>query len=144
MSNYFDCKVSYEKVMENGLEKKVVEHYLVFALSFTEAESKIVEEMQPRIRGEFSVPSIHRMNLAEFFLNELGDRYYQAKLNFISLDEKSGAEKKKAVQMLVQACDIKDALSFLEAGMMDSMTDYTVVSIKESPILDFFMRKNED
>jgi len=144
MSNYFDCKVSYEKVMENGLEKKVVEHYLVFAFSFTEAEAKIVEEMKTRIRGDFSVPSIRRMNLAEFFLNELGDRYYQAKVNFISLDEKSGSEKRKAVQMLVQACDIKEALSLLETGMKDSMTDYSVISIKESQILDFFMRKDED
>jgi hypothetical protein len=89
--NWFECKISYEKMMENGVQKKVTEPYLVDALSFTEAEARIIEEMQPYISGEFVVSDIKRARIAELFANENGDRYYKFKVFFISLDEKSGA-----------------------------------------------------
>ena len=100
MHNWFECKVSYEKMLENGMQKKVTEPYLVDALSFTEAESRIIEEIRPYITGEFTVTDIKRARISELFFNENGDRYYKFKIYFITLDEKSGAEKKTAAQML--------------------------------------------
>jgi len=136
--NWFECKISYEKMMENGIQKKVTEPYLVDALSFTEAEARIIEEMKPFVSGEFIVADIKRARIAELFFNENGDRYYKIKVFFITLDEMSGAENKTAVQMLVQASDIKDAISVLETGMKGTLTDYSIASISETLIMDVF------
>jgi len=136
--NWFECKISYEKMMENGVQKKVTEPYLVDALSFTEAEARIIEEMKPFISGEFIVADIKRARLAELFFNENGDRYYKFKILFITLDEKSGVEKKTAAQMLAQASDIKDAISVLENGMKGTMDDYEIASVSETMIMDVF------
>ena len=67
MHTWFECKIRYEKVMENGMQKKVTEPYLVDALSFTEAEARIIEEMTPFISGEFTVSDIKRANYSELF-----------------------------------------------------------------------------
>ena len=107
MHNWFECKVSYEKMLENGMQKKVTEPYLVDALSFTEAEARIIEEIRPFITGEFTVTDIKRARLSELFFNENGDRFYKIKVYFITLDEKSGAEKKTAATMLAQASNLK-------------------------------------
>jgi len=136
--NWFECKVSYEKMMENGVQKRVTEPYLVDALSFTEAEARIIEEMKPFISGEFNVLDIKRARIAELFFNEKGDRYYKFKVFFISLDEISGAEKKTAVQMLAQATDIKEAITVLEAGMKGTLADYIIASVTETLIMDVF------
>ncbi|GBU06816.1 hypothetical protein AwDysgo_01470 [Bacteroidales bacterium] len=138
MNNWFECKISYEKMMENGFPKKVTEPYLVDALSFTEAEARIIEEIKPYISGEFTVTDIKRARLAELFFNENGDRYYRIKVYFITLDEKSGAEKKTAVQMLAQACDLKEAIEVLEAGMKGTMSDYVIASVTETMLMDVF------
>jgi len=136
--NWFECKVSYEKMMENGIQKKVTEPYLVDALSFTEAEARITEEIKPYISGEFTITDIKRARLAELFFNPTGDRYYRLKVNFITLDEKSGAEKKTAAQMLAQASDIKEAIAVLEEGMKGTMADYVIASVTETMIMDVF------
>jgi hypothetical protein len=136
--NWFECKVSYEKMMENGVQKKVTEPYLVDALSFTEAEARIIEEMKPYISGEFTVTDIKRARLNELFFNETGDRYYKIKVFYITLDEKSGAEKKTSVQMLAQASDLKEAISVLEDGMKGGMADYVIASVSETMIMDVF------
>jgi len=136
--NWFECKISYEKMMENGVQKRVTEPYLVDALSFTEAEARIIEEMKPYISGEFTVVDIKRARIAELFFNDNGDRYFRFKVFFISLDEVSGAEKKTAAQMLAQASDIKDAISVLENGMKGTLADYVIASVSETSIMDVF------
>lgn len=138
MHNWFECKVSYEKMMENGMQKKVTEPYLVDALSFTEAEARIIEEITPFITGEFTVTDIKRAKLSELFFNENGDRFYKIKIFFITLDEKSGAEKKTAAQMLAQACTLKEAIAVLEEGMKGTLADYTIASVAETPLIDVF------
>lgn len=138
MHNWFECKVSYEKVLENGMQKKVTEPYLVDALSFTEAEARIIEEMKPYITGEFTITDIKRARYSELFFNDNGDRYFKGKIYFITLDEKSGSEKKTAVQMLAQASDIKEAMKVIEKGMEGTMADYTIASLNETPIMDVF------
>jgi hypothetical protein len=124
--------------MDNGMNKRVSEPYLVDALSFTEAEARIIENVKHYVSGEFQVANIRRARLAELFLNPLGDRYYRIKVNFITLDEKSGTEKKTAAQMMVQASDIREAITVLDGGMKDSMADYTIASVTETMIMDVF------
>jgi hypothetical protein len=138
--NWFECRVSYEKMMENGVQKKVTEPYLVDALSFTEAEARIIEEIKPYISGDFTIADIKRARIQELFFNdnELADRYYRIKIHYITLDEKSGAEKKTAVQLLVQAADVKEAIAVLENGMKGSMADYVLASVVETMIMDVF------
>lgn len=138
MSNWFECKVKYDKIMENGLPKSVSEPYLVDALSFTEAEARIIEEMKPFISGEFTVANIKRVKLADIFFDETGDKWYKAKLNYITLDEKSGAEKRTAAFMLIQAKDFATALTTLTNEMGTTMIDYEVASITETAIMDVY------
>ena len=138
MHSWFECKVSFDEAQENGMQKKVTEPYLVDALSFTEAEARIIEEIRPFISGEFTVTDIKRARLSELFFNENGDRFYKIKVYFITLDEKSGAEKKTAAQMLAQACTLKEAISVLEEGMKGTMADYTIASVTETMLMDVF------
>ncbi|KAA6333083.1 hypothetical protein EZS27_018467 [termite gut metagenome] len=147
LHTWFECKVRYDKVMENGMNKKVTEPYLVDALSFTEAEARIIEEITPFISGEFTVADIKRANYSELFTNEqdTADRWFKCRLLFITLDEKSGVEKKTATQLLVQATDLHDAVKNLDEGMKGSMADYQIASVIETAIMDVFpYGKKED
>lgn len=143
MNEWFECKVRYEKTLENGLVKKVTEPYLVDALSFTEAERRFLEEIEPFMSGEFQVTDIKRAKLAELFEcdEEAADRWFKAKVAFITLDEKSGVEKKSSQIMLVQASDLRDAVKRLDKGMEGTMADYEIASITETPIMDVFHYK---
>ncbi len=136
--NWYECRVKFEKVIENGTQKKVTEAYLVDALSFTEAENRIIEEMKPYITGEFEVTAVKKEKIAEIFIDPNGDRWYKAKVIYISLDEKSGVEKKTSQNMLVQANDFKQALSNLTKGMRDTMSDWEVNTIAETTLMDVF------
>ena len=138
MYNWFECKVSYDKTLDTGMIKTVTEPYMVDALSFTEAEARIIEEMRPFISGEFSVSDIKRVKYSDTFFNEDGDRYYKAKLYFITLDEKSGSEKKTAVNMLVQASELKEVVGIIEKEMGKTMIDYTLAAVTETAIMDTF------
>ena len=140
MHTWFTCKICYEKTLENGMNKKVTEPYLVDALSFTEAEARIIEEMTPYISGEFTVADVTRARYSELFYAEdaSADRWYKVKLGFITLDEKSGSEKKTYTNVLVQAADLRDAVKRLDEGMKGSMVDYIIVSVAETAIMDVY------
>ena len=140
MHTWFECKIRYEKVMENGMQKKVTKPYLVDALSFTEAEARIIEEMTPFTTGEFTVSDIKRANYSELFATdeEAADRWFKCKLIFITLDEKSGAEKKTSTLVLVQASDLSDAKDKLVEGMKGTLADYQIGSVAETAIVDVY------
>lgn len=146
MNVWFECKIRYEKLMENGMNKKVTEPYLVDALSFTEAEARIIEEMTPFITGEFTISDIKRANYSELFVSEeeAADRWFKCKLIFITLDEKSGAEKKSSTQVLVQAADLRDAVKKLDEGMKGTMADYQIGSVSETAIMDVYPYEVEE
>ncbi len=135
---WFECKVKYDKTLETGAVKTVTEPYLVDALSFTEAEARITEEMQPYISGEFTVSAVRRVNLSDIFYNQSGDRWYKVKTNFITIDEKTAVEKKTASFQLVQASEFKEALDVFMEGMKDTMADFEIASITETMLLDVF------
>lgn len=139
MNNWFECRVRYEKILANGLQKKVTEPYLVDAMSHTEAEARFIEEITPFISGEFEVIGIKPGKINELFFNDNGNRYYKAKVMFITLDEKSGAEKRTATNMYAQACSIEEALGVINDGMKGTMADYEITSIAETPIMDVFI-----
>ena len=144
MSQWFECKVKYDRMMENGVQKTVSEPYLVDALSFTEAEARITDKMQPYISGEFKVDAVKRVNLSDIFYDETGDRWYKVKTNFITIDEKTAVEKRTASFQMVQASDIKEALSVYDAGMKDLMANIEVAAITETPLLDVFKEESLD
>lgn len=140
MHTWFECKIRYEKEMENGMNKKVTEPYLVDALSHTEAETRIIEEVTPYIAGEFEVAAVRKVKYTELFFSEdpAADRWYKVKLGFITLDEKSGSEKKTYTNVLVQSPDLRQAVKDLDAGMKGSMADYIIVSVTETAIMDVY------
>ena len=138
MATWFECKVKYDKLAENGQQKTVTEPYLVDALSFTEAEARIIEEITPFISGEFKVTAVKRTNIAEIFWNEAGDRWYKVKVNFITIDEKTAVEKKTANFIMVQAEDFKSAFENFMAGMKGTMSDFEIASITETLIIDVY------
>lgn len=145
MNNWFTCKIRYEKTLENGLIKKETEHYLVDALSFTEAEARIIEEVTPFISGVFEVTGVAKANYSELFYaeEEAADKWYKVKMVFLTLDEKSGNEKRTATNVLVQAADLRDAIKKLDEGMKGSMADYEIVSVAETPLMDVYKYKSE-
>ena len=146
MHTWFECKIRYERVMENGMNKKVTEPYLVDALSFTESEARIIEEMTPFISGEFTISDIKRANYSELFPSdeESADRWFKCKLIFITLDDKSGAEKKTSTQVLVQAADLRDAVKKLDEGMKGTMADYQIASVAETAIMGVYPYSAEE
>ena len=138
--NNFLCKISYEKTMENGQNKKVTAPYLVDALSHTEAEARIIEEMTPYISGEFTVAGIVPAKYNELFFAEdtASDRWYKCRLAFLTLDERTGSEKKTYSKVCVQASDLRDAVNKLDENMKGTMADYIIVSVAETPIMDVY------
>lgn len=138
MATWFECKVKYDKIQENGSVKKVNEPYLVDALSFTEAEARIIEECTPYISGEFSISAVKKTKISEIFWDETGDRYYMVKVMFVTIDEKTAVEKKSASFILVQASDFKGALDNFMNGMKGTMADFEIASITETALMDVF------
>lgn len=140
MQKWFECSLKYDKVMENGLEKKVTELYLVDALSITEAEARLIEEMNPFMQGEFQCKGIKEAKYSEIFFSEeeSADRYFKCKLLFITLDEKSGKEKTTSTQILVQAADLRDAVGKMDEDMKGTMADYRIASVYETKIMDVY------
>lgn len=128
------------------MEKKTTEKYLFDSLSFTESEGRCIEEMTPFISGEFTVSDIKRANYSEVFFSdeESADRWFKCKLAFITLDEKSGAEKKTFTQVLVQAADLRDAVKKLDEGMKGTLADYLIASVVETALIDVYPYKAKE
>ena len=135
--NWFECRVSYDKVQENGAIKRITEAYVVDAMNFTEAEKRITKEMQPFISGEFTVSTVRRRNYEEVIDGE-GDYYYRVKLVIITIDEKTAAEKKSNLFLLVQADSLEKAVGITQNSMRNSMADWYFHTVTETAILDVF------
>lgn len=141
MNYWFECKVSYERQADSMGMKKVSESYLVDALSFTEAEKRIIKEVRPFVSvGELEVVNIRRARIAELFLNEEAedDRYFRAKVNFITIDEKSGSEKKTSATMIVKSDSLPNAVTELKAQLDSQMASYEIAAVTDTQILDVF------
>ena len=146
-ATWFECKIRYEKMMEDGLAKKVTESYVVDAISFSEAESRIIEEMSSYISGEFTVEDIKKAQYKEIFFSddEMADKWYKAKLQFITIDERTEREKRSNITYLVQAGSLNVAMKNIDEVMGCTLIDYVQCALQETTFMDVFeYRKNED
>ncbi len=139
-SEWKECIIQYEKTIEDGMQKKVREIYVVDALSFTEAETRIIEEMKSYISGEFDVANINPAVYKEIFFSDeaAADKWYKSRLQFITLDEKSGKEKRANVYYLVQASSFENARQNIVDVMSGTMIDYVIAKVEETKIMDVF------
>lgn len=143
MSQWIKTSVRFTKIMENGTAKRVTESYLVDALSFAEAEARILREVTAYVRGEFNVSAVKKSNVQEIFRNKIEyedvQKWYKAKVAFITLDEKTNSEKRTTAVYMVQAPDFHNALeNFIEGMKKETMADFVIVGIEETAILDVF------
>ena len=142
-TSWFETKVHYDKTMEDGQNKKVTEAYTVEALSFSEAESAITEEMSLYISGEFDVKAITPAAYGEIFFSDADsdDKWFKARLAFITIDEKTEKEKRSTITYLVQAHSVNGAVKHVDEVMGKTMIDYDIVSIADTKIMDVFEHK---
>jgi len=142
-ANWFECKIRYEKTQEDGTQKFVIEAYVVDALSFSEAEERITEEMSSYISGAFEVKDIRKASYGEIFFSDdnTADRWFKTKLEIIMLDEKSGKEKRSGVNYLVHAGTLQGAVKNIEKAMGGTLQDYSIASVAETKLMDVFEYK---
>lgn len=140
---YFECKVKYRKTDETGNQKVTTEPYLIDALSYTEAESQINEQMKQYISEEFKITNIKMSNYSEIHPFENADRWFKSKISLLSYDEESGKERKTNMYFLVQANDAKQAYENTVSAMKNTMGDYSIPSISETNIQDVFLYSEE-
>jgi hypothetical protein len=139
-SEWFECKIRYEKIMEDGLQKKVTELYTVDAMSFSEAETRIIEEASAYISGEFEVTDIKKAKYKEIFFSDdnMADRWYKATLEFITINEKTEKEQRSKTVYLVNAGSFNGAVKNVDEVMGGTMIDYVTAKIEETQIMDVF------
>ena len=137
INKYFEVKVKLQKTMEDGLQKKVSEQYVVEAATFGEAERRIAECLKPYIEGEFEVTDIKIAGYVQIInTNQDADKFFKAKVSFITLDETTGREKKTSELYLVQSETLESAESDVKSFLNDGNS--TISSISETAILDIF------
>jgi len=144
MQTWFECKVKYVKIDDDGRERKVSEVYLVDAVTFTDAETRIIQQLQTMVRGEFVVDNIKKSNIVEIFPHEEGEWWYKAKIAIVTIDENAGKEKKINNYFLVAADDIKQALQRLEEGLSYILVPYQTTSLAVCNIVDVFPYFGDD
>lgn len=138
MQTWFECKVKYAKIDQGGYERKVNDNYLIDAVSFTDAETRLFEQMGEITRGEFQVTNIKKSNISEVISKEEGEWWYKAKISLITIDEEGGKEKKVNNYLLISADDLNQALKRLEDGLSYMLVPYVVTAIQLSTIAEVF------
>lgn len=145
-ANFFEVKVKYTKVGEDGREKKVSELYLLDAMSFTEAESRITEKLKEMIQGDFHITGIKPSNITELFksTDENDDKWFKAKVAIIDCDNISGREKRSNQYFLVAGANVDKALNNLQASLSTWVVPFDTVQVGDSNIVDVFPYFSED
>lgn len=143
VSKFFEVKIQYQKMLEDGREKKVTEQYVVEALSFTEAESRIIEEMTPYISGDFDIVSERIAPYNEIFLSDKSDddKWFISKVTFITIDERAAKENKQTFRYIVQAETSEKAMDYTKEMLSHGMSDYSIDSVQDTPTLDVFLHE---
>lgn len=140
MANYFKCVVKLDKVQEDGLVKKVSETYLVDAISHTDAENLVVDNVAPYANGEFEVYAITRASISDVLTSEdsQAEFFYQTTICFITLDEKTAKEKIVKQRILIQAADFDDAIRRAKEEMKQWMSEVVTLEMKLTKYMDYF------
>ena len=146
LSKFYEVKIQYKKMLEDGKEKKVTEQYVVEALSFTEAESRITEEITPYTDGDFDVVSEKIAPYNEIILSDKSDddKWFISKVSLITLDEKTAKEKKTSQRLLVQAETSEKAMDYTKEMFSYGMSDYSIDSVQDTPTLDVFIHERTE
>lgn len=154
MLQLYECSIRFNKTQADGKVKKVTELYLVDACSFTEAETRIITEMRHYISGELEVTTIKRTNICEIVcdkdclqpradasqiaLTDIADKWFKAKIKFITIDEHTAKEKATTSVFIVNAGSINDAHDAL-VNFMKGVSDYEIVSLDETKIMEVYV-----
>lgn len=138
MQTWFECKAKYVKVTESGKEQTVTENFLLDAVSFTDAETRMIRELEQMVKGEFSVTDIKKSRIGEVFPYHTGEWWFKATINLVTIDEEAGREKKMRTYYLVMADDIKQALDRLDESLSYLVIPYVVSALAVSTIVDVF------
>jgi hypothetical protein len=139
MQTWFESKVKYMKVSQSGSETMVTENFLLDAVSYTDAETRIIRQMQQSVKGgEFTIVDIKKSRIAEVFPFENGEWWFKATINLVTIDEEAGKEKKLRTYYLIMADDIKEALDRLDESLSFLVIPYVVSSLTVSTIVDVF------
>lgn len=143
-ANWFETRVRYDKMMEDGQNKKTTETYVVDAYTFGEAEEAITKEMGAYINGEFEVKAITPATYGEIFFSDADgdDKWFKCKLAFITLDDKTQKEKRTSVYYLVQAASVNGAVKHVDEVMGSTMIDYEITAIADTKVMDVFEHDN--
>ena len=144
ISTWFECKVKYTIIDENGREKKVNAPYLLDAVSFTEAETRIIQEMKKYCSGEFDVTNINKTNYSEIVPNGEGDRWFKSQVAFFMVDEERGIEKSSKTTIIVEGDSVENANENLKEHLKDTLVNYEIKSVSETAILDIFPYFSEE
>lgn len=143
MNNWFTVKVKYTKQLDDGTFKRVTEPYLLAAMSFTDAEARIFEELGPQIRGEFTVTGISRTEIHDIFHYEDADVWYKVKVQYETTDPDASKAKKVSQNFLVSAHSVKDAFERIKESLSTLMVDFVIPNIAQSPIVEIFPYREE-
>lgn len=138
----FVVKCRYEKTLENGLMKSVTEQYLVSALTCSDAETIVAENLLPYY-SDMEISSVQEKRISEVIENTEAETFYLAKIAYITLDEKSGNEKKTPCNWLVKAADFADAHEIVKRTIDKSMSDIEVLSLSKTNIVDYYEEKTD-
>lgn len=144
VSKFFEVKVQYQKMLEDGKEKNVTEQYVVEALSFTEAEARITEEITHYTDGDFDVVSEKIAPYNEIFLSDKSDddKWFISKVGFITIDERTAKEKKQTFRYLVQAETSEKAMDYTKEMLSHGMSDYSIDAVQDTAMLEVFFRED--
>ncbi|MDG1428605.1 MAG: DUF4494 domain-containing protein [Crocinitomicaceae bacterium] len=138
MNNWFTVKVKYTKQLDNGALKRVSEPYLLAAMTFTDAEARIYEELGSVIRGEFNVTGIAKTEIHDIFAYDDADVWYKCKVRYDNIDADTEKTKKVSQSFLVSASSVKEAYERIEESLSTLMVDFEIPSIIVSPIIEIF------
>ncbi len=138
MQTWFECKVKYTKTLDSGKEQVVTENFLLDAVSFTDAESRMIGQMRQMVKGDFNVTDIKKSRIGEVFPYDTGEWWFKATINLVTIDEEAGKEKKLRTYYLIMADDIKEALERLDESLEYLVIPYVVSSLAVSTIVDVF------
>lgn len=137
MATWFLCKIRYRKQEENGKQTTINEAYLIDSVSFTEAEARVYQELSSIIK-DFNLVSVSPMRLADVFHYDDAEKWFKCKVSYVSLDEKSGKEKKVQNTMLVSAANVKQAYERIEESLRTMLVPFDISDINSTNILEIF------
>ena len=141
-ATWFEAKIRYHKTTEDGTTKKITETYVFDALSFTEAEAKVVEEMSAYVSEEIEIKALTPASYSEVFFTDNNEgKWYKTKVAFVTIDEKSGKEKSQNILYLVQGDNATEACRNI-ATALSSVYDWRIKAISETTINDVITHAN--